>query len=207
MKVILAAVGTCAALCATPAMAQDGSAPAGGFYVGPVVGIDDLDTGRADGEKWGVVYGGVAGYDFASSGAVFGVEAEVTDNTSDNTGSDLLVAGDSGRLSTGLDLYAGIRAGFRVGDSDNTLIYAKAGYSHLDAKAAYTTAAGATVRAKDSLDGFRVGVGVEFGLGPNMALRTEYRYSGYGKFDGVGNTPLDFDVDRQQGVAALLFKF
>jgi outer membrane immunogenic protein len=205
MKAILGTLGLCAALYASPAMAQDGDASTGGFYAGPVVGVDDLDTGRSDGESLGVVYGGVVGYDFASNGAVFGVEGEVTDNTSHNDGSDLLVAGDSGRVSTGLDLYGGIRAGFHAGS--RTLIYAKAGYTHLNVKASYTTAAGATTRVKDELGGFRFGVGAEFALTPTMALRAEYRYSDYGSVDNVGNPNLDFGIDRQQGVASVLFKF
>ena len=75
MKVILAAVGTCAALCATPVMAQDEPRASGGFYAGPLVGIDDLETDQSDGESWGIVYGAVAGYDFSTPGAVFGFEA------------------------------------------------------------------------------------------------------------------------------------
>ena len=204
MRTIFAAAGLCAALCATPAFAQD-EAPLGGFYAGPLVGVDDLDTGRADKEEWGVVYGGVVGYDFASPGAVFGIEGEVTDNTSHNDGTGVVVAGDTARLSTGLDLYGGIRAGFKI--DGGPLLYAKVGYTHLDARASYTTAAGATVSGKDSLNGVRFGVGGEFGLSPNMALRAEYRYSDYGTFDGVGPAALDFDVDRQQAVVSALFKF
>jgi len=203
MRTIFAAAGLFAAFAATPALAQEGDTSPGGFYAGPLVGLDDVDSGRTDHEKYGVVYGGVAGYDFAGSGAVFGLEAEVTDTTARNTGTQLVIPTDTARLSSGLDLYAGARVGFRPGA--HSLIYAKAGYSRLDVKASYT-APGVNLHYKDSLGGVRVGLGVEFGLTPNLALRTELRYSDYDDPKTPGAN-VGFDVDRQQAVTALLFKF
>ena len=205
MRTILAAAGLCAALCATPAIAQDAGTPSSGFYTGPIVGIDDLESDRAGGGGYGFVYGGVVGYDFSTPTSVFGLEAELTDSNANNNASGLLTLADKARLSNGLDLYAGVRAGFRPGRSN--LIYAKAGYTNLDVKGTYTSAAGTTTSVKDTLDGVRVGIGVEFGLTSNVALRTEYRYSWYGSFDNVGSPNLNYDMDRQQGTASLLFRF
>jgi len=205
MKVLLGTLGACAALCASPAMAQDAATPPGGFYAGPIVGIDDLESDRAGGGGYGFVYGGVAGYDFSTPSSVFGLEAEVTDSSADNNAVGLIVPADKARLANGLDLYAGVRAGFRPGRS--SLLYVKAGYTNLDVKGSYTSAAGTTTRVSDKLDGFRAGIGLELGLTPNMALRTEYRYSWYGSLDGVGNPNLNFDLDRQQGTASLVFRF
>jgi len=198
----LAAAGALAA--AAPAMAQDAAAeqaPFTGFRAEGLVGYDNLSdgSGQDSGSSSGVVYGGAVGYDFQAGGVVIGIEGEITGATTDTRADGLLVAGDRLRVNAGRDLYAGARIGFLA--SPQTLIYAKGGYTNARVETIYTS--GATrVETGDNLDGFRVGAGIEYAVGPNLYLKGEYRYSNYSSVDGF-----DIDVDRHQAVAGICFRF
>ena len=60
-----------------------------------------------------------------------------------------------------------------------TLLYAKAGYTNTRAKLTGDDGTGQVTLAKQDLDGVRVGAGVEYAVGPNSFVKTEYRYSNY----------------------------
>src|SRR3546814_19136141 len=96
------------------------------LYVGVLGGYDNvgLNSSRED----GVLYGGVIGYDINLGGAVFGVEGEYSDSDTKFRTEDLLVTGDSARLKTGRDLYAGVRVGGPI--TQNVMLYAKGGYTN-----------------------------------------------------------------------------
>src|SRR5262245_11956059 len=110
---ILAA--TAAALTvATPAIAQDNSAPVksapAGFRVEALVGWDH--PGASGFHADGVLFGIGAGYDLAVSDTVsLGVDAEASDSTAKKDG-----------VSTRRDLYAGGRVNFAVSDRANLYI-------------------------------------------------------------------------------------
>jgi outer membrane immunogenic protein len=183
-----------AATIATPALAQD-NPNLGGFHVDGIVGWDhpSISNEHAD----GVLYGMGVGYDFRAGNAIFGVEAEATDSTSDETATGAIIAGDSLRVRAGRDLYVGGRAGFGVGS--NSLLYVKAGYTNARVRADYddgTVATAADFSQRTNLDGIRAGVGAQFGIGSRAYLRTEYRYSNYQ--DGV---------DRHQVVGGIGLRF
>jgi len=152
------------AFIATPALAQDGDSSFGGFHIEAVGGVDDASGGGTN--NTGLTYGIGAGYDGDLGGAVIGVEVEGALSTVEwcPTGG---VCVDAGR-----DLYAGVRAGKRIGDSG--LIYLKGGYTN--ARVNITT--GATTVFSDNLDGVRLGVGAEGHKG-KLLFRVEYRYSNY----------------------------
>ena len=137
------------------------------------------------------------GYDFQSGNAVFGIEAEATDSSADETVTGFALPGDTLRVRASRDLYVGGRAGFGVGG--NSLIYAKAGYTNARVRVDYEDGTAGTVADftdRTNLDGVRAGLGAQIGLGPNAYLKTEYRYSNYQ--DGV---------DRHQVVGGLGFRF
>ena len=138
---------------ATPALAQDGAS-----FTGPrieaIVGYDHVKISGL-GSDGGLAYGVGAGYDFQLGGAVAGIEAEISDASTKESG-----------LKAGRDLYAGARIGGAVGA--NTLLYAKAGYTNA------RVSGGGHI----NLDGFRVGAGIEHSLG-QAYLKAEYRYSNY----------------------------
>ncbi|HST35051.1 MAG TPA: porin family protein [Allosphingosinicella sp.] len=181
---------------ATPAFAQE-PANAGGFHVDAIVGYDRANDGFSDQNGNGVLYGVGAGYDLRLGNAILGIEGEAADSSSDECGTTGAIVGDEICVSAGRDLYAGLRIGAVVGN--NTLLYAKAGYTNARVNVDYddgTAATGPDFSGHQNLDGMRVGAGAQFGLGPNTYVRTEYRYSNYQ--DGF---------DRHQVVGGLGFRF
>lgn len=184
MKKILATAAV-AALFATPAFAQEKS-NFGGIKVGALVGYDSVsvEIDDEDGSKDGVLYGITAGYDADLGSAIVGVEAEVSDSSTKQRAFDLLVLGDSAKLSAGRDLYIGARAGFVV--NPTLMVYAKAGYTNARAKLSYDDGDGFGFSGSDELDGYRLGAGLEYAHQSGYFARLEYRYSDYGnyKYDG-----------------------
>jgi outer membrane immunogenic protein len=192
---------------AVPAMAQDVNPNFTGPRVGVVAGYDAVRPGSSedsdiDGDDQtvdGFLYGVDVGYDFAVSGAVLGVEAELTDSTGKtktNT-SDPEYFG-YGRVAPGRDIYVGVRAGVLA--TPQTLVYAKAGYTN--AKLNVQGVNGdVDVDRNYELDGYRVGAGVEQSIGTNTYAKLEYRYSNYSSADfrfGDGSTTDSFDVDTDR---------
>ena len=179
---------------ATPAVAQD-NAPFSGIRVEGIVGYDTTDV--EDEGSDGVLYGAQVGYDFQSRGAVFGIEAEISDSTVDECVSGVDLPGDTLCAQLGRDLYVGGRIGAAV--SDNILLYGKAGYTNGRVNLDYedgTAGTAADFEVGENLDGVRVGAGLEFALGPNSYAKTEYRYSNY-----------EQGFDRHQVVAGFGFRF
>lgn len=184
-----------AAAVAAPAMAQDGAPPT--FTGGHIEAITGVDRVRANGSgKTGVTYGIAGGYDFqARSGAVFGIEGEAADASTDACTRGVIVAGDRLCATAKRDLYAGGRVGFTAG---STLIYGKAGYTNLRIGGSYDDGTASTANdfsASRNLDGVRVGGGLEKNLG-RVSVKAEYRYSNYE--DGVS---------RHQGVVGAGIRF
>ena len=192
----------------TPALAQE-SAPFTGAHIEALTGYDALGVGDADLDDSadGVLYGASAGYDFQLGGVIAGIEGEVTGATTKRRGNELIVVGDSARLKTDRDLYVGARLGFAAGPS--TMIYAKGGYTNAKLKAEYNDGAGVLSTAGVTLDGYRLGAGVEqkFNIfGPSGFVKAEYRYSNYKNLD-FGAENIDTDLDRHQVVVGVGIRF
>jgi outer membrane immunogenic protein len=147
----------------------------GGFYVGPLAGIDSVrvSDGTDSASKTGAIFGVTAGYDLDMGNAVVGLEGEFADSSTKDSATDILVTGDSAKLSAGRDLYLGARLGFKAGS--RTLVYVKGGYTNAKAKLTYDDGTG-PLSGHDDLDGWRAGAGVEFAVAPHIAMRCEYRY-------------------------------
>jgi outer membrane immunogenic protein len=169
---ILHVAAAAAALTATPAFAQNAAPAFNGGHVEAVVGFDSIHGG-GDSET-GVAFGIAGGYDIRKGHAVFGIELEAADSTISDSG-----------VSASRDLYAGGRLGVVIGDRG--LLYAKAGYTNARASFGGTGV---------NFDGFRLGAGVEWMVGSNVSIRTEYRYSNYE--DGLS---------RHQGLLGLGYRF
>ena len=178
---------------ATPAFAQDTATGLGGFRVEGLIGYEttDVEDEGAD----GLTYGIGLGYDVQSGGAVFGIEAEAAKSEIDECVDDAIAIGDQLCAEAGRDLYVGARAGAAIGA--NSLLYVKGGYTNARIRLNYDPAVGNTVTTtREDLDGVRVGGGVQFGLGPNLYAKAEYRYSNY-----------EQGFDKHQGLVGLGFKF
>lgn len=189
-----------------PAIAQDGSTTGGKFVVGGIVGVDSFraeESGDTESEE-DLLVGVTAGYDVElASGFVIGLEGEYTDSSIGIDYTDVIVAGDRVSLNAGRDLYAGIRAGFRV--DPNGLLYVKGGYTNASVEGEYFDGA-TTSSDEEMIDGFRIGAGGEIDFGGNYAIRLEYRYSDYGNVT-LGGFNTGLRADRNQGVVTLLGKF
>jgi len=177
-KLILAAL--VAGTAVTPAFAQ--SATDTGRFTGPrVEAIVGYDTTKDDGEgRDGAVYGIGAGYDVQVGSLVVGVGAEASKSTIDQCVNGAVAAGDELCIEAGRELTVGGRAGFLLGS--NALVYGHAGYTNARVDVDYTPVTGGAnpFAGQDStLDGVRVGGGLEVGLGTNAFAKAEYRYSNY----------------------------
>lgn len=122
----------------------------------------------------GVTGGGNVGYDVAiGGGLIAGVEAGVTWSTADRT---LTNGTDTATFKSGRDFDLSARLGSQIGP--RTLLYGKAGYTNLRVSDEGMVA-GLALTNRTNLDGYRLGVGVEQGLGTNTYVKGEYRYSNY----------------------------
>lgn len=182
-NVLLTAVALCAV--SAPAYAQDAS-NFGGAKIGAVIGYDKvrLEVAGDSGSKDGFLYGLTAGYDFDLGSVVVGIEGEVSDATTKERETDILVVGDEASLRAGRDLYVGARVGFPV--SQNVMLYAKGGYTNAKLKASYDDGVTA-LSDSENLDGWRIGAGAEYVNG-SMFGRLEYRYSDYENIAAFGDT-------------------
>lgn len=205
MKTLISTAALAAALAATPSLAQDRTEMFTGPYAAATVGLDSLvvDDGTDSESEEGVVYGAILGYDFATSNAVFGVEAELSESGISVENNNVLVAGDNLTLGAGRDIYVGARAGIFA--SDTGILYIKGGYTNQQFDLDYTAPAGSLSDSSD-IDGFRVGAGGEFRLADNLTARLEYRYSNYGEFEFNGQ-PTGADLERHQGMATVAYRF
>lgn len=190
-------------LLATPALAQERPA-FGGPYAGAIVGYDHviLSDGTDSASKDGLAYGAVFGFDARLGGGLIGIEAEISGSTAKERASDVFVAGDSANLHAARDLYAGVRGGLLA--TPATLVYVKGGYVNGRANVSYTSGSTTTTEGS-SVDGWRVGAGIEQAFGPFKA-RLEYRYADYGQFSYAGAN-LGIDAKRHQVVAGLFANF
>ena len=168
---------------ATPAFAQDRppdpSAPSfEGFRIEGLVGWDHAEI--LDNDGGGLLYGIGAGYDFQTGRAVIGIEGEASESTNGGCTRDFFATGDSFCIDMSRDLYIGGRAGVIVGR--NILLFGKAGYTNARVRSEYddgTPAGTNNFTFSENLDGVRVGLGAQFGIGRNAYFRTEARYSNY----------------------------
>lgn len=171
---------------------------------------DRFDDGSGEGLD-GFVYGLGAGYDFAVGGAVLGIEGEITDSTAGETDNDAFGPGSRASFEAERDLYIGARVGVPV--SPQALLYARGGYTNARFGLDADDGAGFAQDFDATLDGFRVGAGVEYLLGRNVYGKVEYRYSNYSDLEvDVADTNVnfsDFDVntDRHQVVAGVGIRF
>lgn len=209
MRKIVLAAALGATVAAMPAAAQE-YAPFTGARVEALIGYDNIKDGgdgNSDGRD-GVTYGALLGYDFQVGGLVVGAEGEVTDSSVSARSVNNFVPGDQLRLDAGRDLYIGGRVGYAI--SPVALLYAKGGYTNARIESRYTTTTTGTggttvvttVNDRDDLDGFRLGAGMEYKISPSAFVKGEYRYSHYGKLDGV-----DIDLDRHQLMAGVGIRF
>ena len=180
------------------------AAPFDGPYVGvqggwsqddlgtPSTPLGDLDVDR---KKDSVSGGAFLGYDHRVGdrvvlGAEAGVQVGADDEVVRNAGGSRITVDPKHSF----DVTA--RAGYLVGD--NTLLYARGGYTNAKVRTSVSDAAGFR-SASENRDGWLVGGGLEHALSENVSARAEYRYSDFG--DGGSG------FDRHQALFGLSYRF
>lgn len=213
LKYVAAALVASSALVPAVAAAQD--SPFTGPRVEGIAGYDSLRSGETEGEfdetVDGAGYGVGIGYDVDLGGVVLGAEAELSDSSGEQESTET-IDGISylGRVETGRDLYVGARVGVPV--TPRTLLYVKGGYTNAAVEAGFESN-NDLFEEDTTLDGWRVGAGVEQALGTSAYAKLEYRYSNYNSLriddEVTGGDPfeVDIDVDRHQVMAGVGLRF
>ena len=194
---------------ATPAFAQEVTSAFTGPRVEALVGYDNLSNGRGNvrDSTDGFNYGLGAGYDVQLNKLTLGIEGEIMGSSSKARGYDIATPGDTLQVRNGRDLYIGGRVGVAV--APTTLLYVKGGYTNLKLNARYYDPSGFYAADGRTLDGWRVGAGVEqkFSLfGPGGYAKLEYRYSNYTNLN-IGSYNANIDLDRHQVVGGIGVRF
>jgi len=189
-----------AAVLATGAASAATAEPFNGPYVGVQGGWSQNDLGipstpqgilnvdrSADAASGGVY----TGYDVkVSPNVVLGAEAGL------QVGADDSITRDNVTVDPKRSIDLTARAGYLV--NDDTLLYARGGYTNTRVRTSVEDAAGIR-SATANRDGWLVGGGVEHALSDNVSARAEYRYSDLG--DGGGK------FDRHQALFGISYRF
>jgi outer membrane immunogenic protein len=216
IALILATVS--AAALATPAFAQTDS-NFDGIHVEGLVGYDSMRPGstvdidnNADVDQTidGITYGVGAGMDFDLGSVIVGGEAQYVRS---EAGTEYDTTGFTGfgvsYVEIGRDLYFGARVGVPV--TENTLVYAKGGYTNTTLNVVSTDNTTETGTNVD-LDGWRVGAGIEQAISPGLFAKIDYAYSNYeeGEFEapsGLESDRFGVDLDRHQVMVGVGARF
>lgn len=178
--------------------------PFNGPYTGVQAGWNQDDPGRPSTPFGDVTVnetqdsfsaGVFAGYDHKiGSNVVIGAEAGLqlaADDTITGTAGPARISIEPKRS---IDLTA--RAGYLV--SDNTLLYARGGYTNARMETTLTDTTGTRSRSENR-DGWLVGGGVERAINDDLSARLEYRYSDLSEGDDR--------FDRHQALVGVAYRF
>lgn len=161
-------------------------------------------------------YGAEIGYD-AQIGRSFVVGAYVGADFSSNSMCSELVEDDLACGELDRTFTVGLRAGVPIGE--NSLIYAKGGYSNGKFKASYDPDVtdnddeepGEVARFSDTRDGYHAGAGVEVGISSSVYAKLEYTYTDFGEgsylLDEEDEVAFDMSTDRHQVLLGLGVRF
>lgn len=182
MIATLAATLTAATI-AVPAFAQDGKRAFDGPYVGAQIGINRDQVGARINpttqldkavSRNSFATGLYAGWNFPiGKSVVAGPEVGIGININDS------LTGRQNGLASSIDPRQTFDIGARVGvrATDNTLIYARGGYSNVRVDRRDAQADGTTIRRGQTYQGFSLGGGVEHRISQNVSARVEYRFA------------------------------
>jgi outer membrane immunogenic protein len=203
----------------------------GDIFLDNVVGFTPLGLltfgNGGNGSEGAFVGGGQIGFNWQTGAWVFGIEGDFQGTSLDRTfvccgplAPAFFVPGDT--LSVKNDWQASIRG--RIGYAwDRFMVYATGGvaFANLEATVALQPVGGVPglfASASDTLTGWTVGGGIEFGLWDNWSLGAEYRFSSFDAGDfALGNLPVtlittaplrsSFDLETHEVTARLNYRF
>ena len=174
--------------------------PAGwdGVYIGAMGGAEwlksDLNNGvtRNSHTETGGLLGGFAGYNAQlSNNVVLGVEGDFSYNWNKSTRAD---------TDFGTDWQGSIRARAGYAITDNALLYGAAGWT---IARGYVDPPGAD-KGHKALNGYTLGLGVDYKFTNNVFARAEYRFNDFGSETIKG---VDFNPQQHQLLLGVGYKF
>jgi outer membrane immunogenic protein len=178
-------------LFAAVAAGHSGSACAQGLRLEAHGGWDRAQSDNV--KSNGLMYGLGIGYDIKLGKGLFaGLEANADFSTARECASGIIAAGDRLCVRAGRDLSLIARAGVEV--TPGTSLYALAGWSNARVRGEYKPATGALVTEAQTLDGWRIGAGVQQALGSRLYAKVEYRYSDYDAGDNRHQVMAGFGI-------------
>lgn len=202
-----------------------------GFYVGGHLGAGraDIDVIDRDGYNGidgagdfdystdtGLIGGVQAGYNLQSGNFVYGIEGELGYMDLDGSEQFPDFQGDPARVDDSvaaieMGAYGTLtgRAGFAA---DNVLFYAKGGVAAARAEVSYTdpnptgVVLDSGTSAKETMTGWTLGGGVEYGVSQNFTVKAEYMYMDLGDITHTATTPQGSEFRFKHEVTAHTFK-
>ncbi|TIP09243.1 MAG: porin family protein [Mesorhizobium sp.] len=177
-----------------------------GVYVGGALGYESLEANDVTfGDGWaddggfsGAIYGG---YNYQYANWVFGVEGDVKFGNAEVNDGDFLLPLES--------RVAGSIRG-RVGYAfDNIMPYVTGGLAIGSFRADHEGDGDSDDFATETLTGYTVGGGIEWGATENLVVRAEYLFSDYGKndFTFYDNDVHEIEVRTHDVRIGLAYKF
>lgn len=171
-----------------PAPAATPAREFAGFRAEANIGYDQTGADTVGATLRGVRVGGAVGYDLAiGRHFTIGAEAGIGWNVAGKESIGLISGSSSPstyQVSAAHDLDISARVGYAA--SAKTLVYAKAGWT--DAAYRYSFGPPSNYTGYGSLEGVRLGAGLEQKLGKNVYAKAEYRYTLYGDDYGDQNS-------------------
>jgi len=179
----------------------------GGPYIGAIVGQDSVgvEYGNSEGDNTGLMYGVVAGFDVGVGSAIVGIEGEFAETEVGYSEPNVAIVGDRAELSAGRDLYIGGRLGFQAMPA--LRVYGKAGYANTRLSVEYDSGADFVFDEGATLDGVRVGAGLELSLTGMLKARAEYRFTHYGEYRNDEFLDDGIKLSRNQVIVGLISSF
>jgi len=125
------------------------------------------------------------------------IDTKSFSDTSFEAGSDTAAAGTR-RAKLELENYATlyIQPSYKVGSG--TALYGKVGYIHGDVKInGSNTATGSTINAKDTINGYTVGLGVQHNIDKNLFIRLEGNFTAHDDVTATDSKGTKFTADSE----------
>ena len=127
-------------------------------------------------------------------------KAEIDSKSFSDTSFETSTSADSGTRKAKLELenYATLylQPTFKVGSG--TSVYGKVGYIHGDVKiSGSNTATGSTINAKDTLNGYTVGLGIQHNINKNVFVRLEGNYTDHDTVTATDSKGTKFTADSE----------
>ena len=146
------------------------------------------------------LWGGLVGYNKVFDNHVLvGIEADYEQRNADSTGpmTDVSLS-NIGTVQTKIQNAYSLRVRFgKIFNDDKTLAYLTAGYGAVDINSNFAITGLAAFSKSEWKDGYTAGFGFEHFVSEAISIKTDYRYSQYGKMEASAMDPSSLVVSSE----------